>query len=133
MAPSKPCSASMLCGGVRNLGSAGACLRAVESNGGMVPINRFACGRFAVGRNCLSEFADTQHLCSLDDAKLPDAKPFLQIAPESGEGKAYCHASAVDNPAAPRWEIIILGFPVTHRDRSEDARMSALALDGQLL
>ena len=30
--------ASMLCGAVRNVGSAGACLRAVESNTGMVAV-----------------------------------------------------------------------------------------------
>src|SRR5580704_14504298 len=31
----------------------------------------------------------------------------------------HCHASVVDSPAAPRWEIIISSFPVTHRGRSE--------------
>ena len=86
IAPSSACSASMLCGSVR-IGSAGISFRTVESVCAMVPINRFACGRFAVGWGCLSECAATQHLSSLDDAKLPDAKPFLHFVPESGSRK----------------------------------------------
>src|SRR6202166_2785273 len=70
IAPKSACSASILCGGARNAGSAawGACLRAAESNGAMVPIKRFACGRFAVGRFGFGKSSVTQHRGSLNDS-----------------------------------------------------------------
>src|SRR5580658_8939661 len=84
MAPSSACSASILCGGARNVGSAGVCLRAIESIAAMVPIRGFACGRFAV----------TQHRGSLYDggtvwalATVDATTHVLSIVERGGNGK----------------------------------------------
>src|ERR1700733_4385005 len=68
MAPSSSCSTPMLCGNIRFGGSDGGCLRASESICAMVPIKRFACGRFAVGQWGVGRSSVTQHRGSLNDS-----------------------------------------------------------------
>src|SRR6516225_2399197 len=60
----------MLCGAVRNVGSVGTCLRAVESNSAMVAVRGVArYGRFAAnGRNAAKDWSGfTRHGSSLND------------------------------------------------------------------
>src|SRR5215471_5716155 len=101
MAPSRACSASILCGAARNVGSGAGCLRAVESKTGMVPVRAIArCGQFAARASnsaiARSQLA-TQHRASLNN----------------GSGYA-CNPRFFDSRAGEQWKRRLGISPVTH-------------------
>src|SRR5215472_3948253 len=120
MAPSKACSASILCGAVRKVGSGATCLRAVESKTGMIPVRAIArCGQFtARGRNspiARSQLV-TQHRGSLNNSS----------------GYVGVTAASFDNLAGGQWKPRLRLSPVTHRTLMKPEKSGA-ALDAAAL